>query len=66
MTPLFFALSHAKLLRVTDTEQTLGLDTTVHGGPAYTDWDVDTNTAGATNNAIAPGPSVKKPDPHAV
>jgi hypothetical protein len=54
MTPLFYSLSRARLLRVSDSEQSGGLDDTLHGGPAYSDWDVDPKTADGTRAAVVP------------
>jgi hypothetical protein len=55
------------MLRVTDSAQALGLDVALHGGPAYTDWDVETHSAGSGNGTVAPAETHgKKPSSHGV
>jgi hypothetical protein len=54
MTPLFFYFSQTNMLRALDCDQSLGLDTTHHGGPAYSAWDVDKVAAGGMSNPGGP------------
>jgi hypothetical protein len=54
MTPLFFYFSQTNMLRALDCDQSLGLDTTHHGGPSYSAWDVDKVAAGGMSNPGGP------------
>lgn len=43
------------MLRALDCDQALGLDTTQHGGPSYSAWDVDKVAAGGMDSLDDPG-----------